>query len=1321
MATLALAAAGAAVGGAVLPTGVSVLGATITGATIGSQVGALAGSFIDQELFGNSGEAAATSEGPRLRDLHVTASAEGAYIPRIYGRVRLGGQAIWATDFEEEAIVTESGGGGGGKGGIGGGGSQPTSTRTDYVYYANFAVAIAEGEISALGRVWADGQELNLSDYTYRLYKGSETQQPDSLISAREGASRTPAYRGVAYIVFDRMPLQAFGNRLPQLSFEVYRSVEPFGEEIKGIVMIPGSGEFVYATKPVNRFVGLGESVAENVHTRQSNTDWDAAVDQLRSTLPNAKSVSLVVSWFGTDLRAGSCSILPGVEDAFKDNGNDQWFAGGVDRLGAYVVSQREGRPAYGGTPSDFAVVDGIRDLKQRGIKVTLAPFILMDVPDGNALANPYGGTSQPVYPWRGRITVHPAPGEPGSPDQTPLAGAQIQAFVGSAQPEHFTISGDEVHYSGPAEWSYRRMVLHQAHLAKAAGGVDAFLIGTELRGLTWVRDGIGSYPFVQDLIQLAGDVKQVLGSGTEVTYAADWSEYFGHQPADGSGDVYFHLDPLWASSNIDAVGIDCYWPLADWRDGRAHLDYQSGARSVHDLEYLTPQVMAGEGYDWYYANQSDRDAQLRTPITDGQGKPWVFRYKDVQSWWANAHYDRPGGVENAVATPWVPESKPIWFMEIGSPAVDKGANQPNVFVDPKSSENFLPYYSRGSRDDLMQRRYLQAMIRAFDPSAETYVPGANPISSVYGGHMLPLDKVFVYCWDARPYPAFPYNLDAWGDGENWRLGHWLTGRFSGAPLADVVAKILEESNFEDFNVGGLFGTVPGYVIDRVMSPRNALVSLGLAYFFDALESGGQIVFRHRGHEPSLLELEHDDFVETGAQDALCVLTRGQETDLPATAKVSYISSLTDYQQAISESRRLVGASGRVSQAQLPIVLEGEQAAQIADTWLFETWTARERIQFALPPSQLAIEPGDVVTITHGGREVDVRITEVADRGVRQIEGRSIDRDVYDAPPALERPPRAQSEIAIGPAEGVFLDLPLLRGTEVAEAGYFAATRTPWPGGIALYSSPIVSGYALRGIATREAVIGETLNELTPGPVGRYDFATRLQVQVSGQLSSQLESQVLSGSNAACVRNSSGGWEVFQFLSAELIATDVYELSALLRGQAGTEAEMLDGINPGATFILLDGAVAEIDVTSNDLRLPLNWRYGPAGRDIGDASYVDIVHAYQGVGLRPFSPVHPRAIRTNDDIALSWIRRTRVGGDSWETVEVPLGEDEERYEVDVLDGDVPVRVLSVTSPNASYTAQQQVEDFGVPQSSVSVRIYQLSSTWGRGAAAEVTV
>ncbi len=190
---------------------------------------------------------------------------------------------------------------------------------------------------------------------------------------------------------------------------------------------------------------------------------------------------------------------------------------------------------------------------------------------------------------------------------------------------------------------------------------------------------------------------------------------------------------PCGRRRTIDAIGIDVYWPLADWRDGREHLDYLAGTRSIYDVELSEGNVQGGEGFDWYYASQASRDNQVRSPINDSYGKPWVFRYKDIKSWWLNAHYNRPGGVESATATAWVPQSKPFWFMEIGCPAVDKGANQPNVFVDPKSSESAYPYYSSGVRDDLMQRRFLKAFIHAFDWTKPGYVADANPVSGVTG------------------------------------------------------------------------------------------------------------------------------------------------------------------------------------------------------------------------------------------------------------------------------------------------------------------------------------------------------------------------------------------------------------------------------------------------------------------------------------------------------------------------------------------------------------------------------------------------------------
>jgi hypothetical protein len=1315
MATLALAAVGAAVGSSVLPAGVGFLGVALSGATIGSQVGALAGAYVDAALFGSSGQNRAV-EGPRLSDLRITASTEGSPLPRIYGRARVGGQIIWATDIEEE-IVTTTESAGSGKGGSGG-----DATLTQYRYYANFAVALGEGVVTRIGRIWADEQELDLARTTFRLHTGTETQTPDSLIAAREGANNAPAYRGVAYIVFQRFPLAKFGNRVPQLSFEVFRSISSAEKDIRGVVMIPGSGEFVYATEPVRQTFDDGVSQSENVHQLIGGTDWQVAVDQLEASLPNVKSVSLTVSWFGTDLRAGSCKLQPGIETRHKSTAPLRWSVAGLDRDSAHLISTRGGNAAYGGTPSDQTVIAAIRDLKSRGLNVTLTPFILMDVASGNGLANPYGGTGQPAYPWRGRITCHPAPEQSGTPDKSATAASQIASFVGTASRTDFSVSGSTVHYSGPHEWSYRRMVLHHAYLAKAAGGVEAFVIGTELRGLTQVRSSADTYPFVAALIALAADVKAILGPATKVLYAADWSEYFGHQPADGSGDVYFHLDPLWSSANIDAIGVDVYWPLADWRDGRDHLDAIAGAASIYDATYLRSNVQGGEGYDWYYASDADRDAQVRTPIMDGVGKPWVFRYKDILSWWSNRHYNRPGGVESEAETAWTPQSKPFWFMEVGCPAVDKGANQPNVFVDPKSSESNLPYYSRGIRDDFMQARFLQVLRDAFDWRKNGYVEGLNPVSVVSGARMVDLSHMHVYSWDARPYPAFPYATTYWSDGENWPLGHWVNGRLGNASLDELVAQILSDQGFAEFDASGLAGTLPGYVIDDVMSARDALQPLGLAYFFDSIESGGKIVFRHRGRTEPQMMLTADGLVEERPEDALYELTRAQETDLPASAKVRYISGADEYPQAVAEARRLTGASGRVSEADLPIVLDDAVAGALVESWLYETWAARESASFKLPPSTLALEPGDVVSFDIAGRRRDLRLIDVTERGVREIAARSIDPGVYDRIDAPARTTSQPAPVQIGTPAVTLMDLPVWTLSTDAQSGYLAAMQKPWPGSVALYASPQTTGYQLKALASAPATVGVTLDPLFMGPEGRIDCSAHMRVRLTyGELASADLVSVLGGANVAAVRNAEGDWEIIQFLNAALVDVQTYELSGLLRGQFGTEGAMGDALAAGAPFVLLDGAVTRVRLQESELKLPLNWRYGPGNRDIGDDSYVTASFAYQGLGRRPLSPVHIRGVRAAGDLQISWIRRTRTGGDNWELPEVPLGEDAEAYEIDILDGGVVKRTISASTPSAVYASVDQIADFGSVQSAVSIIVYQTNTLFGRGAARAAVV
>src|SRR5262249_54122152 len=194
-------------------------------------------------------------------------------------------------------------------------------------------------------------------------------------------------------------------------------------------------------------------------------SDVAAALDELQAVATNVERVAIVVAWFGTDLRCGQCRIMPGVDSRTKQTYGGPRSVGGLDRTAAQLVSPIEGRPAFGGTPCDQSVLDLIAEIKSRGLKVTLYPFLMLDIPAGNILPDPLSGaTSQPAYPWRGRITCDPAPGRSSSPDGSMAAATQVGAFFGG----------------GVDQWNYRNFVLHYASLAASAGGVDAFLIGSE-------------------------------------------------------------------------------------------------------------------------------------------------------------------------------------------------------------------------------------------------------------------------------------------------------------------------------------------------------------------------------------------------------------------------------------------------------------------------------------------------------------------------------------------------------------------------------------------------------------------------------------------------------------------------------------------------------------------------------------------------------------------------------------------------------------------------------------------------------------------------
>ncbi len=1312
MATLVLGAAGAALGGSI---GGAFLG--VSAATIGGFVGSTIGSAVDSWII-SSLAPTQRIEGPRLDTLRITSATEGAVVARVFGRMRLGGQIIWATDFREEIKKTTQGGGKGG--------GRPKTETTEYLYYASFAVALCEGEITGIGRVWADGKLLDTSGITLRWYSGSETQTPDPVITSKMGADRAPAYRGTAYVMFDDMPLQDHGNRLPQLSFEVFRALaEDGGAEtmVRSVAILPGAGEFSYATVAHRRGAD-GSEVAQNVHAIADRADFLVSIDNLQAAVPNLEAVTLIASWFGDDLRAGECEIRPRVEQDVHSSTPDNWRVNGLDWTNALVVTANaDGLPVFGGTPSDSSIVQAIQELKARGLRVTFRPQLLMDIPASNALPDPYsnnaGTLGQGAFPLASRITCSPAAGFTGSADKSAAAASQISDFFGGAAIGDFNVVDEEVNWTGASgDWGFRRMVLHYANLCAAAGGVDAFLIGGQLPGLTTVRSGAAIYPAVTQLVDLAVDAAAVLGSGVAVSYAADWSEYSGHHPDDTSGDVYFHLDPLWSNAAVDFVGIDNFMPVSDWRDGSDHLDAVAGWESIYDRAYLKANMAGGEFFDWVYASTADRAAQERTAIADPSGKPWVYRSKDIRSWWSNRHYNRPGGAESGSPTGWTAEMKPIRFTALGCPAIDRGTNQPSAFQIGRSSDSAIPHWSRGYRDDAIQRSFLEASLEFWGDTAN------NPAG------MVDLANSAVWAWDARPYPQFPDISTIWSDTGDWETGYWITGRLGSSSLPALVGELCRRAGLplSRFDASALVGSCEGLVITALESPRGTISGLARHFGFDAIESEGLIRFVMRNRNASVA-LTHDDLVDTGSGDIL-ELIRGQETELSQSLKWQVIRSDGDFDPAQVEARRITVTSQRANMESFPLAVSLQEAERRVQRALIEEWAAREKASFKLPPSRLALDPSDVVILAHDGRGMSFRLVSIADTGVRGVEAIRQDQQAYDSIPGLARASVPRVPVVFGTPVVALMDLPQLAEGIPAHRPYVAAHAQPWPGTMSALRSPTTDAFELVTTFGLRAQIGVVAAEFRPGPTSRFDHVNALLIDLySGQIASVTDLALFAGANALAIETSAGVWEIVQAGTVELVSARRYRLSRLLRGQRGTEGAIGNPTPVGSRVVVLDATIFPLPIAESDVGIPYNWRVGPSARAVSDDSYRSAAFTAEGVGLRPFSVAHVQQPylrpRSGDDLLIAWTRRSRsLAADTWAGIEVPLVEGGLSFEVDILDGVSVVRTLATTGLNVTYSGADQTVDFGVPLSagdSLSIRVYQLSDLVGRGAPKSATL
>lgn len=409
----------------------------------------------------------------------------------------------------------------------------------------------------------------------------------------------------------------------------------------------------------------------------EGSLDDLTVLDQLLQDFPNLKKVGIICSWFITGTDIASAVIKPGVENV---QNNVEWKVGDYTKDNAHQISLTESNGEkivnFGGTVSDDKLLRYIDKLHNLGLEVAFYPFIMVDDAEKT---------------WRGYITGN---------------ANDVESFY---------------------EQHYKPFIMHYANLLK--GKVKIFYIGSELEGLTSIKDEQNKFPFVQKLVFLLPEVSSVINLAesdkkpkddqVEISYAANWTEY--HSCHGGLRP----LDAFWSHPAVGFVAIDYYMPLTNSQD-----------QDLHNVETIKKAFDSGEGKDYYTVDSK----QFSFSTHDDA-------WKNLKHWYDHPHKD--WDEKQRQETSWIPRSKPIILSEYGSRSVDRATDAPWLYGKD------LPYNSNGGVDNKIQVITIRAFLE--------YMKENNFIR-----------EGFCYGYDSRGKNW----QDKYADGQEYAIGHWIDGKF---------------------------------------------------------------------------------------------------------------------------------------------------------------------------------------------------------------------------------------------------------------------------------------------------------------------------------------------------------------------------------------------------------------------------------------------------------------------------------------------------------------------------------------------------------------
>lgn len=571
-------------------------------------------------------------------------------------------------------------------------------------------------------------------------------------------------------------------------------------------------------------------------------------------------------------------------------------------------------------------------------------------------------------------------------------------------------------------------------------------------------------------------------------------------------------------------------------------------------------------------------------------------------------------------------------------------------------------------------------------------------------------------------------NLDQ-GAIAGQRFIQWARSKQSIGSLDSVIENECALSsliNSDDLDLSLISQSVRGFHVSGG-SIRSALEPLQAAFPFDVISSGYKIKFVPRGQD-SVKSIPWSD-LGAGMSNAGIMIADSREMDsqLPVRTNVKYLDAEREYALSEQYAERLNTAAVNRVDRELPLVLNADEAAGVAEVLTFLPWLERTEYNLSLPPLYSDLEPADVISVQdNGGAQYELRIVSAKSSadGILGITARPNRAALYTSAASGSDGVIPDGNIPLeGPTTSVLLDIPVVDETFQYAPGFVVAVTGAsegWPGATLFRS--VDSGQTWQDLQgfTGKCSIGFARAPLGASACNLVDQRSLTVFMRSGFLESVTRDQMLLGANYAAY-GVDGRWEIIRFQNAAIQTDGTYIVSGFVRGDRGTEwASGLHQEND-LFIILADPDNAFIGTPVEMVGVERAYRAITSGDDISSAADTDFT--YRGVNLECLSPVDGRGVRDGSGNFLGYFsRRSRLSSSWWSNgVSAPLGEAQEAYEIDVMNGSVVVRTISTAAQSFAYSAASQTSDFGSSQSSITFRIYQMSAVVGRGYAYEVTL